>query len=296
LKNIIDNEVMSIIQGLIPDTKVFITADHGFGPVGREPLWFALEDMNELQDCTYLNCMLKVPFSQANLPEKVRNNVVAFTPEQLRMPRDEKRLIQKTGQIFQKNYQAILFPRVGYSFSRQASHYNPDAYSHGGISLQEMIIPMVVLQVRSMENDLLSVGKITGPQEVVEGEEAEFRINIRMNRVVGGTYELQVNAEGCSGPDPERDSLPQQVKYVTEKGADIVFRFVPNTENATIEERRCGMVKRTLSVTISYKEGYRMVIRSLSHQLIVRFSPDRIIRRVPAHLGNILGLTPKSMR
>ena len=40
IKNIIDNEVMSILQSISPDTKVFITADHGFARVGRRAIWF----------------------------------------------------------------------------------------------------------------------------------------------------------------------------------------------------------------------------------------------------------------
>ena len=40
LKNIIDTEVMAIVRKLAPGTKVFVVADHGFGPVAREKLWF----------------------------------------------------------------------------------------------------------------------------------------------------------------------------------------------------------------------------------------------------------------
>ena len=65
IKNILDHEVMAIIRTLEPGTKVFITADHGFDRLGRQPVWF--NDLNEPLDCSYQNTMLKVAFNQVNL-------------------------------------------------------------------------------------------------------------------------------------------------------------------------------------------------------------------------------------
>src|SRR5262249_35640998 len=148
IKNVIDTEVMTVVRSLAPGTKVFVTADHGFGRVGREPLWFDDSSLNEREDCAYLNTWLRVPCSATYLPKKVVENVIPFTPDQLRLPLKETVKVQKTGQTYTKEYKAVVFPRTGYSFSRQGSHYNPDAYSHGGISIQELIIPMLVLRVR----------------------------------------------------------------------------------------------------------------------------------------------------
>ena len=52
------------------------------------------------------------------------------------MPKSETVRVQKTGQTWTKEFKAVVFPKVGFSFSRQGSHYNPDAYSHGGIHPQ----------------------------------------------------------------------------------------------------------------------------------------------------------------
>ena len=86
VKNLIDTEVMSIIRRLTPGTKVFITADHGFGLVGQEWLGVDPNYLNDPVDCVYLNCLLSVPLSRANLHYKVRNNIISFTPEQLHYP------------------------------------------------------------------------------------------------------------------------------------------------------------------------------------------------------------------
>ena len=67
-------------------------------------------------------------------------------------------------------------------------------------------------------------------------------------------------------------------------------------QDATTEERKQGVMERTLTLTVSYREGVRIIRKSRAHQFAVRLNPDQVVRRVPAHLGNILGLTPKSMR
>ena len=66
-----------------------------------------------------------------------------------------------------KEYQAIIFPKVGHSFSRYRSHYKPAAYGHGGISIQELLIPMVGLQVEGTEEELLTLQPIDGPKKVI---------------------------------------------------------------------------------------------------------------------------------
>jgi hypothetical protein len=73
-------------NGLSPGTKVFITADHGFVQVGREPIWFNEEDLNDEYDCSYLNCRLKQSLLFSRIPDRIKENMISFTPSQLRMP------------------------------------------------------------------------------------------------------------------------------------------------------------------------------------------------------------------
>jgi hypothetical protein len=295
IQNIIDTEMMAIVRDLPPNTKVFVTADHGFGRVGREPLWFEEADLNENEDCSYLNCWLRVPIG-AHTPAKVRDNIIVFTPEQLRIPKQETRTIQKTGQTIKKEYKGIAFPRVGYSFSRKGAHYNPDAYSHGGISIQEMMIPMVVLKVRPRDEGLLRIDEIAGPTEVVEGEEIEFKLTL--NKAAVRTLldeDLRVDVEATYSREPEKNSLPQQVVYVTTKGETATFRFMPASDEATPEERKQGIMERTFTVTLSYHGGKRLLRQLRTKKFTVQLNSEKIIRRV-GNLGSILGLTPKSMR
>jgi hypothetical protein len=199
--------------------------------------------------------------------------------------------------IVNKQYQTVLFPKVGYSFSRQGARYKPAAYGHGGISIQELLIPMVVLRVKAREEELLTLHPIIGPKEAVEGEEIEF--SMRLTRVVGRgkVNELRVDVEASYDDDIDQGQgqLPPQVLYITTQG-EVVYRFYPNPQEATPEEHRQGLMKRELTIIIRYREGNRTIRKLQKYPFAVRLNSERVVRRVPTSLGNILGLTPKSMR
>jgi len=296
IKNILEAEVMAALRRLSPGALVFITADHGFGPVGRQPLWFDEADLNEPEDCSYTNCRLAVPFDRAHVPAKVRANVIAFTPEQLRMPTRETRTTA-SGETVLKETGAIAFPRIGYSFKRPGGryHFNPDAYSHGGISLGELMIPMVVLRVKQRADGLLVLGPIAGPEETIEGEEATFTLAMRRGVAAAGE-ELRADIEASYARDPERFTLPGQVVYVPAPpgAAEVVCRFRPDPEDASADERRAGAMRRTLTITATVRDGRRTIRKSQSLDFEVRLNTERVIRRVGS-LGNILGLMPKGL-
>lgn len=173
----------------------------------------------------------------------------------------------------------------------------------GGISMQELMIPMAVLRVKARDEGILLIDQITGPTELGEGEEVEFRIHL--NRAPGvslPTDELRVDLEAVVtttrptvGESEATTSLPRQVVYVPLQGCDATFRYRFDPINASNEERKEGNLERTLTLTVSYHEGRKSHRKSRTHRFTVRLNAERIIRRV-GNLGNILGLTPKSMR
>jgi hypothetical protein len=290
IRNIIDTEVMSIMRKLAPGTTVFITADHGFGRMGREPIWFDDRDLNEPFDCSYLNCWLKTPWDQASVPQKVRSGTIAFSPAQLRMPKSET-IKRKSGEVVQKEYRTIVFPRPGYTFSRQGSQYKPDAYSHGGISIQEMFIPMVVLRVKAQDEGIIALEKLELPAEVLEGEEIECRIRLRC-----GAADVRVDLDASYAHDPEPVALSGQVHYLKQGDQSLSYRFKPEIGTATDQERKAGLMSRVLTITTQYRDGRRTIRKSIAGTFRLRLNLEQVVRRVPPALGNILGLTPKSMR
>lgn len=295
IKDIIDTEVMAIIRGLPSDTKVFVVADHGFGAIGHERLWLESSWLNEPGDCFYQNAWLRQTLSNVGVPQKVRDNVIEFSVADLRMPNAEEVYDRVTKQTRTKRFKSIIFPKTGFALSRPHAHFNPDAFSHGGISIQEMLVPMLVMRVKTPDDGLLDLGPITGPTELIEGEEAEFRMPIRL--MDSYRYrEHRIEAQAVYHNRESTRTLPSIVQYVSASGKDIVFRFVPDASDASNEERRIGSMERTLTISVSYCEGQRIVRKARSIRFSLRLDSEKIVRRVPAHLGKILGLMPKGMR
>lgn len=303
LKSLIDNEIMAIVRGLPSGTKVFITADHGFGPVHRNPIQLDDAWLNEKTDCMYLNAWLRQPLDQIKPPAKVRDNVWELPASVLGLPEKESVTNPHTGGDYEKKYASVIFPKTGYALARPKSHFNPDAYTHGGISLQEMMIPMIVLRVRTPDDGPLILEAIDGPAELVEGEEVEFRLHV--SRRQSGTFafdELRVDleativAEGLSPTDPVSRDLPHQVVYVPPAGTDARFAYQLKTDDATDAERKAGSLTRALTVTATFRDGRKTVRKSRTHRFIVQLKSDQVIRRGIGNLGNILGLTPKGSR
>jgi len=296
IKNIVDTEVMAIVRKLTLGTKVFVLADHGFCQVGRSALWFNDIDLNDRFDCNYLNCFLKVPVESADLPVKVRDNILAFTPKQLRMPTTEIIQAKQKGQTYQKHFEAVVFPRVGYSFKRQGANYRPDAYSHGGISIQELMIPMVVLRTKPRGSGLV-FWSVSGPQEALEGQEIELRLRFSRSKVnESEPVEMRVDVDANYSRGSQQYALPRQVLFLAIGEKEFIYRFRPDTADATADERRSGVVEGIVSVTATYHDGRHQIRKSQICRLAIRLSLDKVVRRVPPQLGAILGLTPRTMK
>jgi hypothetical protein len=213
------------------------------------------------------------------------------------MPKTENAIDRKTKQNWQKEYATIIFPKTGYALSRPGAHFNPDAYTHGGISIQELMIPMVVARMVPREEEILMLDAIAGPLELVEGEDAEFRMRVlRVAPKAGKSAELRVDVEASYSREPDQRQLPRQVLYVPPLGSEVVVRFRPDTAEATTEERQKQLMERILTITASYSEARRCFRKSQTRRFVVRLNPEQVIRRVPSHLGNILGLTPKGLK
>ena len=91
-------------------------------------------------------------------------------------------------------------------------------------------------------------------------------------------------------------ALPGQVHYLRGGSQVILLSFKPDASLATDQERKSGLMKRALVLTIQFRDGRKASRRTLTKDFVVRLNLDRVVRRVPPALGNILGMTPKGMR
>jgi len=295
LKSIFEREVMAVIRKLKPGTKVFVTADHGFGRVGRNRIWFKDEDVPEPTDCRYTFCMLRYKIGMTSLPPQLKQQVIEFTPADLRMPEKVEKIERQSRAKTVKKYGSIAFPRPGYAFGRDHERFDPPAFSHGGVSMQEMFVPMVVLQVKESAKDLIDMQFSSAPKEAVEGEELTFRLILHYTGKTGiEGQEIPVTVEASYSRDPDTFPLSSRTVYLPPwSQKEVNFRFTPAQEEALPDERKAGQLRRWFTATAIYKEGGRKVRRTLpAQEFVIQLNSERIVRRVGG-LGNILGLTPK---
>ena len=157
-----------------------------------------------------------------------------------------------TKRSWQKNFESIIFPKTGYALARPKANFNPDAYSHGGISIQEMLVPMLAMRVKAPEEGLLFLGPIAGPADLIEGEEVEYRMPVQLMESYKHR-EVRVEAQAVYQNKEETAKLPSQVQYISTTGGDVVFRFIPDAVDASDEELKSGIMKRMLRISVTYR-------------------------------------------
>lgn len=291
IRNIIENEVMTIVRTLEPGTRVFITADHGFGPIGQNRLNVFSEWLNTPEDCSYLNTRTVGSLQALKAPVKFMENTIEMPVSSLRLPATEVERDRYTGQSYENHYASVVFPRSGYAFARPDTNFKPFAFSHGGISLQEMLVPMIVLRSRDRGDSLLMLEEITGPAEINEGQEVEYRLVIRSKRKAAD--ELRVTVDVTLSGAEQHKNISRQTMFLAAQGAEGLARFVFEAADATTEERQAGQCLRTLHFSVSCHEEKKNWRKSISRQITVVLNSERVVRRIPGKLGSILGLKPK---
>jgi hypothetical protein len=127
-------------------------------------------------------------------------------------------------------------------------------------------------------------------------------VRLRLGRGTRGTpadEDLRADVEAAYSSAGDADhvtTLPPRVVYVPVQGTEITYRLKPSPDEATPQDRLAGLMERALTITVSYRVGRRTVRASRTQGFAVQLNAERVIRRVPANLGNILGLAPKNMR
>jgi hypothetical protein len=211
------------------------------------------------------------------------------------MPKKVEKTERQSRAKMVKEYGSIAFPRPGYAFGRDHERFDPPAFSHGGVSMQEMFVPMVVLQVKEAAKDLIEMQFSSAPKEAVEGEELVFRLMLHYTGKTGiEGQEIPITVEASYSRDPDTFPLSSRTVYIPPwSHKEMIFRFTPGQEEALPDERKAGQLTRWFTATAIYKEGGRKVRRTLpAQEFVIRLNSERIVRRVGG-LGNILGLTPK---
>lgn len=296
--DIVAHEITSIVRDLKAGTKVFVTADHGFTRNGRERIFFPKEDLNEPRDAKYRVCRLKNPAQSIYMPKEKQGAILDFTPAELRTTAEEEVNNRDTGEKLVKKYASVVFPRAGFSFARPGNQFSPEAFTHGGISLQELIVPMAVLKVRGASELVLQLGDPVCPTSAVEGQTVSVSVHILLGspkkdaeRDVAIVADYRLLTQDCASLG-DWTAITSKRYLVGDGGVDARIEFIPDVTALPTEVRTSGVVLVDLRIDARYGEDHNEVRRTLDRRIRVRLDTERLIRP-DTGLGKVLGLMPR---
>jgi hypothetical protein len=176
------------------------------------------------------------------------------------------------------------------TLKRHQGQHDPDRYTHGGLSMAECLVPMVVLGPKGVARPPFGHSKLDIEGNPVEGE------NLELILVVTAKASAPMEAEILFQLAADIDDLPARKEVFS--GGDQTFRirWVPKVDQATPDEQKHGKIVRTVTVVASYHWQGRTVRSGVSDTVEIKLDSSRIRRRLDSRLDSIMGLVPKGLR
>lgn len=276
VQTIIREDVRSVLREMPDDALLFITSDHGFTSVPAPTLLIPAEIVADPYDVKYRNAR-----TQHKLDDQSNQHVVVFDVRRMGIP-------QTSPTLPDMPIQYVLFPRPGYTFKRPRSRYAPDRYTHGGLSLAECLVPMVVMGPKGGERPLLILEKVEQVGSVSENEPLTLAITITPARI--GLEEMSLTLSFSHAEIPLRRELfsGQRATYTVE--------WMPRLGEISAAEREQGEVTIPVTVIVSYQQGKETARLSQSVNARIKFDPGRLRRRIDSKLDLLMGKVPKGLK
>lgn len=278
VRDIIRQDVRAVLRDLPAGALVFITSDHGFTamPEKSPDATLAIPDemVNEQQAIKY-SSVRATGKPDAGLQQRV----VSFDIRALRIP------IPNNGG---NAVQWVLFPRPGSYFAREAYGAAPDRYSHGGVSLAECMVPMVVMGPRAEDAGLLILDEILQSGSMVEGDPLSIVVKVRSRQII--TEPLSFSLSFSLDNIPERKEI--FINTEKEYGVELKAKLPEITD----VDRERGYMLIPLTVTLGHRVKDKSYRQSRTVDLRVRIDTTRLRRRIDSKLDLMMGKMPKEMR
>jgi len=276
VREIIRQDVRSVLRELPNDALIFITSDHGFTPVPGRSILVPGDIVADKGDVKYLNARTRL-----ELAGNDAKHVVDMDPEALGIPATSLR----SRDLAIKH---VLFPRPGYTLQRDEGRHAPDRYSHGGISLAECMVPMVVVGPRSEAQPALVIDAVKQAGAMSEGEPLTLEISLIPMQI--GLPDIAVTISFS------RDEIPVRREVFSGKPTTYAVHWTPRLSEITEEDRRRGAVVQTVTVIVTYRYEGKEVRTSRSIDPQIKLDPTRLRRRVDSKLDLLMGKTPKGLQ
>lgn len=276
VKAIIREDVRSVLRDLPEDALVFITSDHGFRPVPTRTVTVPAAAVADHYDVKYRNARAQQKLSGAD-----EKKVVDFDVRVMGIPATSPTLSSTA-----INY--ILFPRPGYTLRRHKGHRQPDKYTHGGLSLAECLVPMVVLGPRETSRPLLQIEQLNPGGSVTEDEPVTLEIVVAVQGKKRA--DLSVLLEFSGADIPTRREIFQGERAV------YTATWTPQLGDVQPEERDKGEKVLPVTVILSYRQNGQNVRVSQTTDIRIKLDTTRLRRRLDSKLNFLMGKVPQGLK
>ena len=277
VREILRQDVRSVLREMPDNAAVFVTSDHGFTPV-PEPT-FTVPDgvLTDSGDVKYRVGRLKRPLEGSD-----SKNGVLFKVGDLGIP-------DKTGKE-KWSFNHVLFPRPGLTLKRPQGKHNPERYTHGGLSMAECMIPMIVLGPKVKFEPAIDLVGIRFEGVLSEGQPLDILITARAKTPVKEELLLQLQV------DAGLDDIQPRKEVFTGAEQDYRVRWTPKVDNPTPEEQATGKVVKQVTAIASYR-WQNCTLRTTVHGKVeIQLDTTRIRRRLDSKLDSIMGMVPAGLR
>ena len=217
----------------------------------------------------------------AHLEGEQSGDVIEFDPRLLGIP-------QESEAVRGVPIQYVLFPRPGFTLQRTRGRHAHDRYTHGGLSLSECMVPMVVMGPRRGDEPALAIESVEQISSVSEGEPLTLAITVAPTQAKLPDMAITLAFS--------REDIPARREVFRGKRATYSVRWTPQLGDISDEDRRQGAVVQPVTVILSYHHGQETVRLSRTADMRVKLDPTRLRRRVDSKLDLLMGKVPKGLQ
>jgi hypothetical protein len=277
VREILRQDVRSVLREMPDDAVVFVTSDHGFSPVPESSFTVPDDVLTDSGDVKYRVGRLKRP-----LEGKDAKNGVLFNVRDLGIS-------DKTGKA-KWSFNHVLFPRPGLTLRRPQGKHSPERYTHGGLSLAECMIPMIVLGLKVKFEPAFELVGIRFEGILSEGQPLEILITARAKTSLKDEVLIQLQVEAGL------DQIQPRKEVFSGTEHDYRVRWLPKVDNPTLDEQANGKVVKQVTAIASYRWQNRTLRTTVHGTVEIQLDTTRIRRRLDSKLDSIMGMVPAGLR
>ena len=276
VREIIRQDVRSIVRQVPDDALVFVTSDHGFTAAADRSYTIPEDAVVHRNDVRYGNAR-----ARGALGDEAGDAVLEMDVRGMGIP-------TASPTVPSAPFDRVLFPRPGYGFRRPNTGYSPDKYLHGGLSLAECLVPMVVMGQPQPSQQALIIEALRQTGSRAEGQPLTVEVTIKALQIAQPETAITLS---FSAPE-----IPPRREVVGPGSATFAIPWHVPLEGITAAEREEQVVRLPLVVTLSYREGGADVRMSRAIEMTLKLDPDRVHRRMHPGLDTLMGMAPRGLR